>query len=275
MGTKTIGNTATPTNTTINESGLAQWRPGSPLTMTEDSYIDGVFWYIGGFGSSTNLRAVMWRTDNVLVTSGGVVGVGDPESWVWLPYSNIQGVAAGVAVFGGVWASNGSTIRGHSGGHYWVQQGGVSGPSNFSGSQDTYGFASEPGWYFTYFPSVQVTGLTSTPVAPGQNFTITGRSFQVGVTSISLNGTPVTSWTVNSDSQITAVVPLGATSGQVTVNTVANSATSAGVLTISSAYLIRSGAASSSQGVFLTRASAQSQAQGVLRYKGGAWIDAQ
>jgi hypothetical protein len=60
---------------------------------------------------------------------------------------------------------------------------------------------------------------------------ITGSKF-TGATAVTFNGTPVTSFTVDSPTQITAVVPAGATSGPISVTTPLGSATSATSFTV-------------------------------------------
>jgi hypothetical protein len=76
---------------------------------------------------------------------------------------------------------------------------------------------------FTIVPApggtVWVSGITPASGLVGDTFVIDGGGFQSGVSTVSLNGTPVTSFTVDSSSQITARVPAGSTSGQVKVTT--------------------------------------------------------
>jgi hypothetical protein len=67
-----------------------------------------------------------------------------------------------------------------------------------------------------YLPPA-IASLNPTQGAIGQNVIITGNHF-TGTTSVAFNGT-VASFTVNSGTQITATVPVGATSGPVTVTT--------------------------------------------------------
>jgi hypothetical protein len=63
---------------------------------------------------------------------------------------------------------------------------------------------------YTYFNPAAVTGVTpnSGPTAGGTTVTVTGSGF-TGATSVLFGSTPATSFTVNSDTAITAVAPAG------------------------------------------------------------------
>ena len=75
-----------------------------------------------------------------------------------------------------------------------------------------------------------VSSLSPTSAAAGAPVTISGYGFQ-GATGVSFHGTSA-NFTVNSDTQITATVPSGATSGTVTVTGPAGTGTSAGNFTV-------------------------------------------
>ena len=78
---------------------------------------------------------------------------------------------------------------------------------------------------------VSVTSFTPTHSLVGATVTINGSGFTVGST-VSFNGTLATSVTYVSASQVTAVVPTGATTGPITVATGVCSATSTGTFTV-------------------------------------------
>ena len=71
---------------------------------------------------------------------------------------------------------------------------------------------------FTYTNRPTVSSLSSSggAVAGGNSITITGKDF-TGVTAVSFGGKPATSYTVNSTTSITAVVPAGLSTGTVDV----------------------------------------------------------
>ncbi|MFY9581000.1 MAG: IPT/TIG domain-containing protein, partial [Gaiellaceae bacterium] len=71
-----------------------------------------------------------------------------------------------------------------------------------------------------------IAGFSPTSGGPGTAVTITGTNF-TGATAVAFNGA-VAVYTVNTDAQITATVPAGATSGAITVTTPGGQATTAG-----------------------------------------------
>jgi photosystem II stability/assembly factor-like uncharacterized protein len=75
-------------------------------------------------------------------------------------------------------------------------------------------------------PLPTITGFSPASGPPGTRVTITGAHF-VGTTVVKFNGTPATTFTVQSDSKITTKVPKGATTGPISVTTATGTATSA------------------------------------------------
>lgn len=88
---------------------------------------------------------------------------------------------------------------------------------------------SSNGLVFTLPPTISNLNPVSSPV--GGSVVVTGTDL-TGATRVLLNGTVATSFTVNSATQLTFVVPSGATSGLVRVTTPAGTATSATTLTV-------------------------------------------
>jgi outer membrane protein assembly factor BamB len=76
-----------------------------------------------------------------------------------------------------------------------------------------------------------VGGFTPATGPVGTAVTITGSHF-TGATAVRFNGTAATSFTVVGDTQITATVPTGATTGAVSVTTPAGTGSSTGVFTV-------------------------------------------
>ncbi|WP_035652909.1 hypothetical protein, partial [Flavobacterium sp. ASV13] len=72
-----------------------------------------------------------------------------------------------------------------------------------------------------------ITSFTGSPVCSGAtpSVVITGTNF-IGATAVNFNGLAATSFTVNSNTQITAVLPATATTGTITVTTAGGTATS-------------------------------------------------
>ena len=80
-------------------------------------------------------------------------------------------------------------------------------------------------------PAPVVTGFLPSPVAVGDVLTLMGTGF-TGAFAVGFNGTSARTFNVTTGTQLTAVVPFGATSGPVTVTTVGGTGTSATSLTI-------------------------------------------
>ena len=85
--------------------------------------------------------------------------------------------------------------------------------------------------YTVTFPSPTVTVLAPSSGIAGATVTLTGTNL-TGATAVTFNGIPVPSFTVVSATQITALVPVGATTGKVTVTTPGGTATSSGSFTV-------------------------------------------
>src|SRR5205807_9038380 len=81
----------------------------------------------------------------------------------------------------------------------------------------------------TVVPSI--TSFTPVSGPAGASVTLTGTGF-TGATGVSFNGTAATTFTVNSDTQISATVPTGATTGKITVTNSVGAGTSATNFTV-------------------------------------------
>ena len=80
-------------------------------------------------------------------------------------------------------------------------------------------------------PPPTITSFTPTSCPVGTTVTITGTNF-TGATAVKFNGTSAISFTVVSATSITATVPVGATTGTISVTNSVGTATSAGTLTV-------------------------------------------
>jgi hypothetical protein len=96
----------------------------------------------------------------------------------------------------------------------------VSTPAGIAVSQNSFAVTS---------PTVTSFNPTSGPV--GTSVVITGTNL-TGATVVQFHGTSATTYTVNSETQITATVPSGATSGKITVTTPGGTANSASNFTV-------------------------------------------
>ena len=108
----------------------------------------------------------------------------------------------------------------------------------FQGASATFGAITLPGstsvstGYLGFVPGgappTRVTGLVPGAAAPGQPLTVSGSGF-VGATAVLFNGTPATSFAVQSATQLTVVVPADATAGPISVRTAAGTGSSSTV----------------------------------------------
>jgi outer membrane protein assembly factor BamB len=80
-------------------------------------------------------------------------------------------------------------------------------------------------------PVPTITGFSPTSGHVGDTVTITGTSF-TGASQVSFNGVAATTFTVDSDTQISAVVPTGATTGPISVTAPGGTATSNSSFTV-------------------------------------------
>jgi hypothetical protein len=88
-----------------------------------------------------------------------------------------------------------------------------------------------PGCSGTVTAAPTVSGFSPASGPAGTSVTVTGTGF-TGATSVSFNGTAASSFAVGSDTQLTATVPAGATSGPIAVTTAGGTGTSAGSFTV-------------------------------------------
>jgi hypothetical protein len=79
------------------------------------------------------------------------------------------------------------------------------------------GTATSASQFQVTFPPT-ITAFSPTQGPPGTSVVITGTNF-TGATSVAFNGTSATNFTVNSATQITAVVPAAATTGRISITT--------------------------------------------------------
>jgi hypothetical protein len=105
-----------------------------------------------------------------------------------------------------------------------------SGASTGPISVTTPGGTAQSSTNFTFIPAPTITGFTPSSGGVGASVTITGTAF-TGASSVAFNGTSA-AFTFNSDSQITATVPSGATSGLISVTTPGGTASSASAFTV-------------------------------------------
>jgi hypothetical protein len=84
---------------------------------------------------------------------------------------------------------------------------------------------------FTVIKAPTITSFTPTSGSVSTTVTITGTNY-AGITAVTFNGLSAASYNVVSATSITAVVPVGATTGKIAVTNAAGTATSTGTFTV-------------------------------------------
>ena len=256
MGTKTTSKPS-PGAYGNQSSNAGTFSDNNNQGFPENGFIDKIWVYTGANSGTANFVFGLYRTDtNVLVAqttqaSHGAKGwnsctfglnssnnnyggqnsphagssYNSPYLYLWTNY----GWAASS------WASAAQNIGINNGvgSFYYVAGSGIA-SGRLNGSVNPFGNAGQIYYYLEYFPEAKFTSVTSTPVAIGQTFDFQGVSLSSGITSVDVNGTNAPTYTVNSDTDMTITVPVGATTGPVHVYTNAGLVTSTTNLTVSS-----------------------------------------
>jgi len=144
--------------------------------------------------------------DNLAVSIDGVMKkqIGGEVDWAQETYA----IPAGSHVIRWTYTKDANTVAGSDAG--WVDK------VEFSSSTTT---------------APALTALGSDHGAPGATLVLTGTALN-GATAVKFNGVAASTFTVNSDTQITVTVPAGATTGTISVTTSGGSANSAATFTV-------------------------------------------
>jgi parallel beta-helix repeat protein len=206
--------------TVVSDSQLTATVPAAARTGPISVTVAGA----GGVVTSSGSFAVT-TVPNAPSISSFSPSSGPVGTIVTISGSNLSGASA--VSFGGASASS-YTVDSDSQITATVPTYAVSGPI---GVTTPGGTATSSGSFSVAIPVATINGVSPTSGPIGAAVTITGSGLSA-TTSVSFNGT-YAGYTVDSDSQLTATVPAGATSGPITVTTTAGPAT----------YLTRTGAA--------------------------------
>jgi hypothetical protein len=226
--------------------GLSKWtgHVGDPVTATENAGLNfadvvtvgGVWASLTGGTSSTLDFAITSGENTGIVDVGGTSStasfVVEPEVTDVSPASGPTGITITLSgdhlanITNATFASADvtSTITGNT-----ASQLTITVPNGFIDGGITV--TNADGTAFTsYEITLAITGVSPGDAAATASVVITGIGF-TGASGVSFNGTSA-SYTVDSDTQITATVPNGATSGPITVAAPAGIASSAGSFTV-------------------------------------------
>ncbi|MGZ6281707.1 MAG: IPT/TIG domain-containing protein [Ktedonobacterales bacterium] len=276
MGTQILG------SQTPNTTNGASWgfsgenvMGGGTFTMPQDGYIDSIaVWCASLSGPTTAMTHVLWDAGTLNV----IASTGTNSFNTTFAYKQ-QSFTAGSYVFlasgrqfhTGISAgANGIKFQLFPSGNNFAKTG-TSGPVGMSGATQNQFSVGDTNSWVSYFPVATLTSISPTVGGAGTTVTLTGRSYSAGVTGVSFNGTPASSFNYINDTTVTAVVPSGATSGTITITTHAGNATSASSFTVAGAYVMRSGVWTPTQGVFVMRSGVWTQVTGVFVMRSGTW----
>lgn len=274
MAVHILGNTTAPSTGYNTSATYNEVAPHSQLNMPANGYVSKLYAHFGVSGGTNGAKLLLvnglYNLDAISGTFyAGTVGW---QSIAITPFYKGSGNSITVGWFIPSGLTNAFYV--YSTG-LW-EGGSVSSPtgiSGFSAPGSPY-YQGGTGWYVEWLDPLTVSSVSPNPAAPGQTVTIGGSGFQGGsITGIDFNGTAASGWTVVNDTTLTVQVPVGATTGNITVSSDHGNGSVA--FTVSSAHVFRSGAATNGQGVYVVRTGTPSMAQGVLRWKNGAWVNGQ
>jgi virginiamycin B lyase len=250
--------------------------PDGALWFTEDGIVEGGTGAIGRITTSGDLTEYLLPTPSGLHSGAGDITVGaDGNLWfTWVTLDPAQPLATAshsvgritpagtITEFpvsaGGGWPPGG--IAAGPDGNLWFAQGHANSLGRMStagvltefpvpttdgfpadvtvGSDGNVWFseanASKIGRVNLVAPAPTIESFAPASGAVGTSVIINGTSF-TGATSVTFNGV-MAAFVINSDTKITATVPIGATTGRITVTTTGGSATSAASFTVGATH---------------------------------------
>ncbi len=242
---------------------------GATITITGNNLADATAVTFGGTAaasfsiiSNTTITAVLstGATGNVSVTSQE--GTATSSGFTFIPVPTITGFTPTTAASGTIITISGSNFTGATS----VSFGGTaatsfsvdsdvsisatvsSGSSGVVSVTSPGGTATSSGFVFN--PAPTITSFTPTANSSGAIVTITGTNF-TGATSVTFGGTPAASFSVVSDTMITAVVALGS-SGDLSVTTPGGITNSSGFIFITAPVISSFNPVTAAEGATVT-----------------------
>jgi photosystem II stability/assembly factor-like uncharacterized protein len=203
----------------VTADGGTTWTPqtsGTAADLMAVSFADALHGWVAGYGGTilaTTDGGLTWTDQSLATTVPIVSSVSAPDaSHCWVA------------------CSNGTLLATSDGGATWNSQvnGGASEVQDVSFASATHGWSVGSVILNTttggLVPAPTISGLSMTSGPVGGSVVLNGANF-TRTTAVSFHGTAA-SFTVDSNTHVTAVVPPGATSGAITVTTPGGSAAS-------------------------------------------------
>lgn len=206
--------------------GNTEMKADVAVSAPENMYVDSIYVYCSTQnGSAATAKNALYHSGGTLETQTALYTLSGGAGW--------QGQGIGLPYF---YIVSGSPMEGA----VWTNTNGLQMYALLDGNPFDYGFSTFANpwsggntksgwgglaWYATYFPVCSISSISPTHAQEGATINVYGQSFSAGVNSVTVNGTGA-SWGYVNDGQINVVIPGGATSGAIVVNTNAGSGTS-------------------------------------------------
>jgi hypothetical protein len=211
-----LGNTTAPSSGSNDTLSYNEIAPTGFLTLPANAYITALWGYFGSTsGGAMSSALILLSNAGVVLTNTGAFNAYG-QAWQGVGISPYY-VASGTQVGVGWYVTAEVHFSVYSSGTW--KGGSVGGVSNSSG----FGTPGSPyrqggiGYYIAWIDALTVSGVSPASAQSGASVTITGVGFIGGsITGVSFNGISA-SYTVNSDSSISATVPAGNSTGTLQV----------------------------------------------------------
>jgi hypothetical protein len=212
-----LGNTSAPSAGGNDTSGDNEIAPTGFVTLPANGYITKLWGYFGSTSGGAMAATLILFDQTLTIRTTASPATVYGQSWQGVgiaPYSLASGSQMGVG-----WYVNAEV-------HFSVYSSGQWRGGHVGGASNAGGFAipgypffqGGTGYYVEWIDALTVSGVSPSTAASGASVTISGVGFTGGaLTGVSFNGIPA-SYSVLSDTAISATVPHGASGGTLSVS---------------------------------------------------------
>lgn len=268
-----MGNATTPianlSNSVSISPGAGTFTDHLTQTFTEDVWVDSLWFSIGSPAGAANYHFGLYNadTDSLVLTSNNLAMSNVAAVYVRATTA-LTAFASGYNFRIGAHCDRQSqaTSWRNNNWFYFNSSGSIAAQS-INGSPNPFGFSGGTFWFAEYYKRCQIYTTPAGLWQAGQSFQITGRSFNAGVTAVTINGVSCSTYSVDSDSQMTIQVPSGATTGYVQVTSNAG-----GVITSPNTVQVGPGFWFKSGGTLQRGKGAWYKSGGTLHPVTGIWV---